>query len=685
MTDISFAPTRPSVSELPLRGYRLTWSPDAPLAVSSPEHWLLSRKGVSLVELFTAEEQRARTSQAYYRSAVGERLRVVDIEECNGAVTVVQRDETTGLEVCSTLSAPEGTRALRVETVVRNGSDTVVVLTAAASAVLGFGTDEASLGRMTLFDARSDWLAENRWSMRPLTDVLPRVAQAVHGQDSRGRAGITSHGAWSTGERLPVGIITGGGEALAWQIESSAGWHADLSQTERGGVLSLLGPTDLEHQFAHHLAPGGEFALVPAAIAAVTGGPDEALAELTAYRRTLRARSNRLPVVYNDFMNTTMGQPTTSVLLSLVREAYAAGAEVFCIDAGWFASPTIGDWWSTVGAWHEAADRFPDGGLKRVTDEIHARGMQVGLWFEPEVVGADGPAATALPEEAYFRRFGRRVREHDRFHLDFRHPAARAHVDLAIDAAVEAYGVSYLKLDYNINPGAGTSHAAAAPGDGLLGHVRAYRGWLDSLTDRYPGLLIENCSSGAMRADYGLLPSAHLQSTSDQQDALLYPPIAASAPASILPEQCANWAYPSDDMTDEETAFTLVTGLSGRLYLSGFLDRLRPWQTRAVADAVELHKSLRPELSDAVPFWPLGLPSWEDAHVCLGLRTERHTLLFVWDRADEASDIVVPGVTGSVTQAFLTSGWAVAPQADGVRLRTLPGPTARVLIVEEGR
>lgn len=41
---------------------------------------------------------------------------------------------------------------------------------------------------------------------------------------------------------------------------------------------------------------------------------------------------------------------------------------------------------------------------------------------------------------------------------------------------------------------------------------------------------MENCASGGMSTDYALLASARLQSTSDLQDPLRYPPVAANAP-----------------------------------------------------------------------------------------------------------------------------------------------------------
>jgi alpha-galactosidase len=254
---------------------------------------------------------------------------------------------------------------------------------------------------------------------------------------------------------------------------------------------------------------------------------------------------------------------------------------------------------------------------------------------------------------------------------------------------VNGFGISFLKLDYNINPGAGTEWLAASAGDGLLAHTRAFQEWLVSVQQRHDGLLIENCASGAMRADYSLLDRTHLQSTSDQQDFRLYPPIAASAPATILPEQCGNWAYPAVDMSDEETAFTLVTGLSGRLYLSGFLHELRAEQRALVQDAVGVHRRIRGLLAGSVPFWPLGLPAWDDEVVCVGFQhgEDDGATLVVWDRRHDSSTIEVRGITGRVSEVFPTTlpPWQIESFDEGVRFGTVPGLTARVFRVEGAR
>lgn len=154
------------------------------------------------------------------------------------------------------------------------------------------------------------------------------------------------------------------------------------------------------------------------------------------------------------------------------------------------------------------------------------------------------PLAQTLPDECFFLRHGRRVIDHQRYQLDFRHPLVLEHADRVISRLVEEYGISYIKMDYNINAGSGTEYAADSPGDGLLQHNRAYLLWLKNTMDRYPHLVIENCGSGGLRMDYALLQQHSIQSVTDQTDYRLMAPIAAAAASAVTPEQAAIWSYP---------------------------------------------------------------------------------------------------------------------------------------------
>lgn len=628
-------------------------SPDGPVALrslSEPDdghqhhgHRHPRARGTQpLVEVLVAGEGRARASHRFSDTAIGRSLTYVSSAQVRDGdwreLRVDLRDPRTGLTAQTTFRSVEGVSACQVRTRVSNHGDAPVLLLGVTSFAAGFGGHPVD--DIDLLRADSAWLGESRWSRHRLRDgAAPDLNLAAHGQHGRGRFAAVSTGAWSTGAHLPTGglIDRAGGQAWLWQVEHNGAWRWEVGERLDGAYLALLGPTDIDHQWQRRLAPGEAFTTVPVSVAVSAASLDGAVAALTGHRRALvRPHRDRsvLPVVFNDYMNTLMGDPTTAKLLPLVDAAAAAGAEVFCIDAGWYDNGTA--WWDSVGEWQPSQTRFPRG-IEEVLARIRDHGMVPGLWLEPEVIGVRSPMADKMPNEAFLQRGGVRVVEHHRYHLDLRHPRAVAHLDEVVDRLVEQLGVGYLKLDYNIDPGAGTDLDADSVGDGLLAHNRAHLAWLDRILDRHPDLILENCASGAMRMDYALLARVQLQSTSDQQDYLRYPPIAVAAPMSVLPEQSASWAYPQPDMSGEQLAYTMCTGMLGRLYLSGRLDLLDAGQRESVRAAVRVHRAIRHDLAAAVPSWPLGLPGWDDPWLSLALRSHDVTYLAVWRRGGTAA------------------------------------------------
>ncbi len=86
----------------PVRLTHLSTGPDAPSALAPQE----------IVDVFTAAEMRARSSQAYVCSAVGSRLRYVDHTTGDGELVIRQLDPQTGLEVASRFApADPGSRS----------------------------------------------------------------------------------------------------------------------------------------------------------------------------------------------------------------------------------------------------------------------------------------------------------------------------------------------------------------------------------------------------------------------------------------------------------------------------------------------------------------------------------------------------------------------------------------------
>ncbi|GAA1194531.1 hypothetical protein GCM10009654_59560 [Streptomyces hebeiensis] len=686
-----------------------------------------------LVEITALGHGAGWSGQRFTDTAPGSRLRYRShTAERDGAwhrLRIDLHDPGSGLSAEVRLSSPDGVSVLRGEVLLRNDGARPLVVQSVSSLLIGA---LPSPDVLDVHEARNDWLAECRWHREPLRASVPGINRGAHEHDSRACHFLAGQGSWPSAGHLPMGALTerlgrggagdgyrngdrhapgdrcgagganghgggheagngvggGTGRAWLWQIESPAGWRWDTGERAGAAYLALNGPTDAEHQWRERLAPGEEFTTVPAALA-LGASLDDAFAQLTAYRRALRRPHpdhTALPVVFNDYMNTLMGDPTTERLLPLIDAAAEAGAEYFCIDSGWYDDDTRG-WWDSVGAWLPSARRFPDGGIEAVLAHIRARGMVPGLWLEPEVVGVRSPVAATLPDGAFFTRDGVRITEHGRHQLDLRHPAARAHLDTTVDRIVGEWGVGYLKLDYNITVSPGPQGPEdTSPGGGLLGHARAYLDWLSAVLDRHPALVVENCASGGMRMDGASLAVAQLQSTSDQQDPLYYPPIAASAPTAVPPEQGAVWAYPQPEFSAAETSFTLGAALLGRVHLSGHLDRMTPDRLRLVQDALATYKAIRHDLRVAVPCWPLGLPGWTDPWVALGLRAGGTTYVSVWRRGGPSDrTLPLPHLAGREVRAEIlhpsaqhgTARW----RADRAELAVaLPSAPACVLV-----
>jgi alpha-galactosidase len=613
------------------------------------------------------------SSNRHAGSVLGRCLRYVRHDETETTLRIVQEEPATGLRVTSVLEARAGVRAWTEASLMGPGS---IELTHLSSLVVGLASIDAEV-----YSAANSWMAESRWSKHALRDVLADIVRDPHHPVAKSRYAITGKNSWSTGEALPVGVLVDRNTpyALGWQIEHNGPWHYELGENGRGGYLLLSGPTDLEHQWSVELTADKPFVTVPVSLV-VGSDVDEVFAALTRQRRAIRARraiDDRMPVVFNDYMNTLLGDPTTEKLLPLIDAAAEVGADYFCIDAGWYAE---GNWWDTVGAWQPSTTRFP-GGLGEVINRIHRHRMVPGLWLEPEVVGVRSPIAGELPDDAFLTRGGRRIAENGRYLLDLRNPAARRHLDATVDRLVDEFGVGVFKFDNNTMTGPGTDKGGTSLGHGLLEHNRAVLRWLDDLQARHPNLLIENCASGAMRMDYAMLSRLHLQSTSDQEHPLLYAPIAAAAPAAVLPEQAGHWAYPITGTSQEEFTFALVNGILGRLYLSGHLNRMTPTELDLVRSAVAAHRAVLTDLDTLEPAWPLGLPGWTDEWVALTLNGPIVSYLAVWHRGPGPATITFPLHSAHLEPHFPTDPdpWTYTSTPDTLTLTTnTPQPTARV-------
>jgi alpha-galactosidase len=194
--------------------------------------------------------------------------------------------------------------------------------------------------------------------------------------------------------------------------------------------------------------------------------------------------------------------PEVEITEEAVHNAIAVGgtfgAEVFFIDASWYAAPRS-YWWDTVGDWDVSLERFPKG-LKPFRDEVHALGMLWGLWMEAERVGPRSRIANEHPEWL-LKNFNN---ETIGGQLNLAIPEAAAWLEQAIASVIEDNQLDFFRLDFNIN-GIGRVEHGAFVESHFWRYYESVYGIFDRMRARFPNVVFENCASGGARTDLGMV------------------------------------------------------------------------------------------------------------------------------------------------------------------------------------
>ena len=597
-------------------------------------------------------------------------------------------DPVLRLDVESFYESFAGVPVVRRYTRVRNTGTAPAGIEFLSSAMLhGLAAPQDYDRELRIHLAVNSWMAEGQWhTLRP-----SEMGFVENERTSWSEAQAGSIGSWSSERYLPMAMAenTRLGLTWFWQIEHNGSWYWEISNVSARNNYAdevyayLGGPDDLHSAAWKNLKPGETYETVPVAIGCVRGGFGEAVAALTGYRRVACVKPSktnvRCPVIFNDYMNCLWGDPTEAKELPLIAAAAKAGCEYFVIDAGWYAEVNE-DWSQTIGAWEPSRTRWPHG-LKFVLDQIRQAGMVPGLWLEPEVAGAKSVLAQK-PDSWFLMRHGKRVFKNSRLMLDFRNPEVRAYLDQVIARLVHDYGVGYIKMDYNVDSLQGTEINAESFGQGLLEHNRAHLAWLESIVNKYPDLIIENCGSGGGRMDYAMLSRLQMQSMTDQENYLKVPAILVGTSAAALPEQLGIWTYPLTNADADQASFNMVTAMLCRIHQSGRLDSIAPQVLAEVAEGIRVYKDvLRKHIPSSVPFYPLGTSDVTNrtAPLALGMRALQQTVLGVW-RIDGPAVTKVPWAAPEAKLLYPADLGIKVAVADGSLSVEFPRPNMACLI-----
>ena len=305
----------------------------------------------------------------------------------------------------------------------------------------------------------------------------------------------------SSEQSVPWFTVDGAGDEFYAGLMWSGGWSLTAARRTNGIEVSWgLGPMTTT---VGATSVEGPHVLVGMA----QGARPEASAAIKSFIvNSIRQGQPFTPLVtYNTWFayGTDIDETT---MRAEMDHAAALGAELFVIDAGWYTGADTdnpSDFDQGLGTWEVDPARFPSG-MSALKDYAHGLGMKFGIWVEPErvnrsVIGLDGL------DESSIATAGGDYQSSDSGQICLAGAAGRQWVVDHLTALLDAVQPDYLKWDNNLWVNcdrAGHGHGSA---DGNFAHVTALYQILAALRQRYPNLVIENCSQGGNRLDFGML------------------------------------------------------------------------------------------------------------------------------------------------------------------------------------
>ena len=470
----------------------------------------------------------------------GDAMRLVD-EQTNSTAPGVQvltltlRHKRLPLEIVAQYTAWADTGVFTREITLKNIGSTDIEVASAPSLALTLPK-----GDYTLRHLYGGWGEEHQLAVEPLNGG-GRSFGSTRGRSTNGFAPwVSLRNEDENTEYLAE---------LAW----SGNWDTHVSR-QPGKEPSVLRDEPVTLSISVHwdfggglnLRRGASYVLPKAAFTASSGNFDDVTNQMHSYQRQFvfpRSQANRPPLVQFNSWYPFPGKMSLVDMERLADVASGLGAEVFVLDAGWYNHK---DWSKELGDYEPDPKAFPHG-LEELSEYVRAKGMKFGLWMEIENIGLESSMFKKHSDWCLAYN-GTPVANADRCQLDFSKPEVRAWATATVDRLVNKYKLSWIKIDYNIDVGDRFDpHGKNRPGDVLAQHIKHYYAWLDAVRAAHPNLIIENCSSGALRMDTGILAHTHTNWLSDNVDPIESLQLGFGCTIQFSPEVCNHWMVGDND------------------------------------------------------------------------------------------------------------------------------------------
>ena len=359
-----------------------------------------------------------------------------------------------------------------------------------------------------------------------------------------GEFSVGSIAGYSSNRHNPFFIIKRGdcneqnGECFGFNLVYS-GNHIARTEVSTHGMLRIQNGIN-PFQFDWLLKPGAEFDTPESVMTFSDEGMNGMSHNMHAFVKEHIVRgqwkNKERPILVNNWEATYFAF-TEKKILEIAKAGADLGLEMFVLDDGWFGKRNNDK--SSLGDWYINKKKLPSG-LEKIAKQVNDYGMMFGLWVEPEMVSPDSDLYRAHPEWAIKTDVYEPSQGRNQLVLDLSNNDV---VEYLINTMTDVFrygNIEYIKWDNNRQMSDIFSHSKAFR-SGEFFHkyiIGLYKLW-DSLTERFPKILFEACSSGGNRFDLGTFCYMPQCWTSDNTDPI----------DRIYIQQGTSYGYPQSVMT----------------------------------------------------------------------------------------------------------------------------------------
>ena len=318
------------------------------------------------------------------------------------------------------------------------------------------------------------------------------------------------------------------------------------------------------------------------------------------------------------------------ILLRYAEKAKQLGIDTIVIDDGWFGkrnNDSIG-----LGDWYVNQEKFKSG-LASFSEKVHALGLKLGIWIEPEMVNPKSELFQDHPEWVLQCKdrpssLGRR-----QLVLDLTNDEVIDYIVDKIKTTLSGVQLEYIKWDFNRTLSEVGSLALPKEKQGeakhrfVLGSYKMHQ----KLTDAFPDVLFEGCSGGGGRFDAGILFYCPQIWTSDNTDPVCR--LAIQKGTSLAYPLSTISAHVSDSLWNKlesvpDYNFRFNVALGGVLGYEMNITRLSSENEKIIQDQIAQYDRLHPLILSGTAYRLEGLSKDEYGFVCVAKDKSEFLLVY---------------------------------------------------------